>query len=52
MKLATEAKANPKAVWKYMNSETKNREGVSELNIYPNDPKSRLTYSDTEKADV
>ena len=23
MKLATEAKTNPKAVWKYMNSETK-----------------------------
>ena len=49
MKLATGAKPNPKAVWKYMNSKTKNREGVSDLNI---DPKSRLTDSDREKADV
>ena len=49
MKLATEAKTNPKAVWKYMNSKTKNREGVSDLNI---DPKSRLTDTDREKADV
>ena len=32
-----------------MNSKTKNREGVSDLNI---DPKSRLTDSDKEKADV
>ena len=47
MKLATEAKTNPKAVWKYMNSKTKNREGVSDLNIDPKDPKSRLTDSDS-----
>ena len=52
MKLATEAKTNPKAVWKYMNPKTKNREGVSDLNTVPNDPKSRLTDSDREKADV
>ena len=51
MKLATEAKTNPKAVWKYMNSKTKNREGVSDLNTGPKDPKSRLTDSDREKAD-
>ena len=44
MKLATEAKTNPKAVWKYMNSKTKNREGVSDLNIDPKDTKSRLTF--------
>ena len=35
MKLATESKTNPKAVWKYMNSKTKNREGVSDLNTDP-----------------
>ena len=51
MKLATEAKANPKAVWKYMNSKTKNREGVSDLSIDPKDRKSRLTNSDIEKSD-
>ena len=50
MKLATEAKSNPKAARKYVNSKTKNREGVSDLNIDPNDPKSRLTES--EKVDV
>ena len=49
MKLATEAKTNPKAVWKYMNSKTKNREGVSDLNT---DPKSRLADYDREKADA
>ena len=52
MKLATEAKTNPKAVWKYMNSKTKNREGVSDLNTDPKDPKFRLTDSDREKADA
>ena len=52
MKLATEAKTNPKAVWKYMNSKTKNQEGVSDLNIDRKHPKSRLTDSDKEKADV
>ena len=52
MKLATESKTNPKAVWKYMNSKNKNREGVSDLNTDPKDPKSRLTDSDREKADV
>ena len=50
--LAHDAKTNPKAVWKYMNSKTKTREGVSDLNIDPTDDKSRLTISDKEKADV
>ena len=52
MKLATEAQANPKAAWIYMNSKTKNWECVSDLNIDPKDPKSRLTDSDRKKADV
>ena len=34
-----------------MNSKTKYREGVSDLNIDPNDLKSRHTDSDKEKAD-
>ena len=34
-----------------MNSKTKNR-GVSNLNTDTKDPKSRLTNSDREKADV
>ena len=35
-----------------MNSKTKNREGVSDLHTDPKYPKSRLTDSDREKADV
>ena len=35
-----------------MNSKTKNREGVSDQNTDPKDPKSRLTDSPREKADV
>ena len=49
-KLANEAKANPKAVWKYINAKTKTREGVSHLNVDPNDSISRLTTTDEEKA--
>ena len=52
MKLATEAKTNPKAVWKYMNFKSKNREGVSDLNTDLKDHKSRITDSYREKADV
>ena len=52
IKLAIEATSNPKAVWKYINSKTKYLEGVSDMNIYLNDPKSRLTHSDRQKADV
>ena len=52
MKQATEAKTNPKAVWNYMISKTKNREGVSDLSIDPKDRNSRLTGCHREKADV
>ena len=52
MKLTTEANSNPKAVWKYMNSKAKNREGLSDQNIDSIDPKSRFTDSDREKAYV
>ena len=45
MKLAAEAKTNPKAGYQYMNSKTKNREGVSDLNTESKDPKYRLTDS-------
>ena len=43
MKLAAEAKSNPKAIWKYINSKT--RVGVSELNTDPADPTSKLNYN-------
>ena len=51
-KLAAEAKANPKAIWKYINSKTKTRVGVSELNTDPADPTSEHTTSDKENAGV
>ena len=35
-----------------MNSKTKTRECVSDLNINPHDDKSRLTNSDKEKAEI
>ena len=50
LKLAKYAKSNPKAVWKeYMNSKTETTWCVSNLNIDPQDDKSRLTNCDKEK---
>ena len=51
MKLAAEAKSNPKA-WKYINSKTKTRVGVSELNTDPAHPTSKLTTTDKEKTAI
>ena len=39
-------------MWEYINYKVKTREGVSNLNIDPSDPNSRLTTSDKEKAGV
>ena len=52
MRLASESKSNPKAIWKYINSKTKTRDIVHELNVDPDDTTYRLTKSDREKADV
>ena len=54
MKLAkeTEAKSNTKAIWKFKNSKTKNREDVSDLNIDLTSSKSRFTDSDSDNSDV
>ena len=52
LKLAKDAKLNPKAVWKYINSKTRTRECVSDLNIDPQDDKSRITNCDKEKAEI
>ena len=51
-KLANEAKTNPKAIWKYINSKSKTREGVAQLNTDPRDPHSELTSSNKGKSDV
>ena len=42
MKLAAEAKSSPKAIWKYINSKTKTRVGVSELNTDPVDRNDKI----------
>ena len=50
--LAKKAKTNPKAIWQYIKSKSKIKEGITELNIDPNDKKSRLTSDSKEKAEI
>ena len=47
--IAKRAKKNPKQFWKYVNSKTKTRQGISQL--YMPD-KDKLTENDSEKADT
>ena len=47
--IAKKAKKNPKQFWKYVNSKTKTRQGISQL--YMPD-KDKLTENDSEKADT
>ena len=47
--LAKEAKRNPKAVWKYIKTKRKTKEGISELNTNPDDTNSPVTKTDQEK---
>ncbi len=51
-KLAQESKSNPKAIWRYINGQSKTRRGVSELHVDPNDENSEITDSDGEKAEI
>ena len=46
--IAKQAKSNPKMFWRYINSKTKTREGISQLEV-PGE--NRLTESDNEKAE-
>ena len=50
--IAKEVKKNPKAIWKYIKSKSKTKEGVSDLNVDPKDTTSPLTKSNQEKAQV
>ena len=50
--LAKEAKTNPKKLWKYINSKSKIRPGIGDINIDPSDEKSPTTNNDEEKAQV
>ena len=51
-KLAKEAKSNPKAIWRYINGQSKTRKGIGELHIDPSNENSRVTDSDAEKAQI
>ena len=48
--LAKNSKENPKAIWQYIKSKSKLKEGITELNTDPHNEKSRLTSDNTEKA--
>jgi hypothetical protein len=50
--LAKQVKKNPKALWKYIKSKSKTREGVSDLYMDPNDDSSPLTKTNEDKAKV
>ena len=50
--LAKEAKTNPKKIWKYINSKSKIRTGIGDINIDPSDEKSLTTNNDEEKAQI
>ena len=52
MKTAKEIKSNPKAAWKYIKSKYKVKEGVQHLYTNPKDTKSKMTQTETEKAEV
>ena len=50
--LAKKAKDNPKAIWQYINSKSKIKEGITELNIDPNNSNSKLTSNNQEKSEI
>ena len=46
------AKDNPKAISNYIKSKSKTREGIADLHLDPNDPKSEKTDDDKTKAEI
>ena len=51
-KIAKESKDNPKKVYAYINSKVKTRQGVGDICTDPEDPKSKVTDNDQEKANI
>ena len=51
-KLARDAKQNPKAIWKSINSKSKTKEGIGNLLKHPSDKNSIIVEADKEKAEV
>lgn len=51
-KIAKDAKDNPKKVYAYMNSKVKTRQGIGDICVDPDNPKSEVTSKDEEKANI
>ena len=51
-KIATDSKDNPKKIFAYMNSKVKSRQGIGDICVDPDDPKSEVTEDDKKKADI
>ena len=50
--IATNSKANPKKVYAYINSKVKTRQGIGDICVEPENPKSKVTDNDQEKANI
>ena len=50
--LARDPKENPKAIWKYINSKSKTKEGIGNLLKDPSDKNSIIVETGKEKAKV
>ncbi|CAC5382827.1 unnamed protein product [Mytilus coruscus] len=48
--LSEKAKENPKAIWSYIKSKTKTKEGIGDLHLDPEDTKSDKTEDNRKKA--
>ena len=50
--LSENAKKNPKAIWSYIKSKSKTREGIGDLHTNPEDTNSEKTEDNKEKANI
>ena len=50
--LSQKAKENPKALWSYIKSNSKTREGIGDLHVDPDDIKSIKTEDNKVKANI
>ena len=51
-KIASDSKKNLKKVYAYLNSKVKTRQGIGDLCVDPDNPKSQVTDNDQEKANI
>ena len=51
-KIAEDSKENPKKVYSYINSKVKTRQGVGDICTDPDNPKSKVTDNDQDKANI